>query len=149
MHVPIGTERPKTPLLQLCGQQSPIPLKLSRERNAGRMRAIRENKNVRCSKSDLTAEGVGLCHDVSRFLGYKTTMDSYSFSLPRVLVCVLSCFSCVQLFGTLWTIACQAPLSMGFSGQEFWSGCCALFQGIFPTQGLDLSLLHCRWILYH
>ena len=61
MHVPIGTERPRTPLLQLCGQQSPIPLKLSRERNAGRMRAIRENKNVRCSKSDLTAEGVGLC----------------------------------------------------------------------------------------
>ena len=30
--------------------------------------------------------------------------------------------SCVQLFATLGTIACQAPLSMGFSRQEYWSG---------------------------
>ena len=29
---------------------------------------------------------------------------------------------CVQLFATLWTIAYQAPLSMGFSRQEYWSG---------------------------
>ena len=28
----------------------------------------------------------------------------------------------VWLFATLWTIACQAPLSMGFSRQEYWSG---------------------------
>ena len=55
------TESPGTLLLQLCGQQSPILLKLSCERNAGGMRAVRENKNVRCSKSDLMAEGVGLC----------------------------------------------------------------------------------------
>ena len=26
----------------------------------------------------------------------------------------------VQLFATPWTVACQAPLSMGFSGQEYW-----------------------------
>ena len=31
-------------------------------------------------------------------------------------------FSCVQLFATLWTAACQIPLSMGFSRQEYWSG---------------------------
>ena len=35
---------------------------------------------------------------------------------------MLSYFSHVQLFGTLWTIALQAPLSMGFSRQEYWSG---------------------------
>ena len=34
---------------------------------------------------------------------------------------VLSCFSCVQLFATLWTVACQAPLSMGLSRQEYWN----------------------------
>ena len=33
-----------------------------------------------------------------------------------------SCFSCVQLFVTLWTIAFQTPLSMEFSRQEYWSG---------------------------
>ena len=37
-------------------------------------------------------------------------------------VCMLSCFSYVQLFVTLGTIACQAPLSMGFSRQEYCSG---------------------------
>ena len=30
--------------------------------------------------------------------------------------------SCVQLFATLWTVAWQAPSSMGFPGQEYWSG---------------------------
>ena len=35
---------------------------------------------------------------------------------------MLSCFSCVQLSVTPWTIAHQAPLSMGFSRQEYWSG---------------------------
>ena len=35
---------------------------------------------------------------------------------------VLSRFSHVQLFVTLWTVAHWAPLSMGFSRQEYWSG---------------------------
>ena len=35
---------------------------------------------------------------------------------------MLSCFNRVQLCATLWTIACQAPLSMGFPRQEYWSG---------------------------
>ena len=36
-------------------------------------------------------------------------------------MCVLSRFSSVQLFATPWTVACQAPLSMGFPRQEYWS----------------------------
>ena len=40
----------------------------------------------------------------------------------RVWACVLSHFSCVQLFATIWTIAHHAPLSMDFSRQEYWSG---------------------------
>ena len=35
---------------------------------------------------------------------------------------MLNCFSCAQLFGTLWTVACQALLSMEFSRQEYWNG---------------------------
>ena len=34
----------------------------------------------------------------------------------------LNPFSRVRLFATLWTVACQVPLSMGFAGQEYWSG---------------------------
>ena len=54
---------------------------------------------------------------------------------------VLSCFNCVQFFITLETVAHQAPLSMGFSRQEYWSGLPSLLQGIFSTQGSNLCLL--------
>ena len=43
----------------------------------------------------------------------------------------------VRLFMTPWTVAYQAPLSMGFSRQEFWSGLPLPSRGIFPTQGLN------------
>ena len=73
-------------------------------------------------------------------------MDSsnYSSSSPTLILngmvhaCMLSCFSHVQLFATLWTVACHAPLSMGFPRQEYW--------GIFLAQRLkspvSLCLLH-------
>ena len=57
--------------------------------------------------------------------------------------CVLSCFSYVHLFVTLWTIVCQAPLSMGFFRQEYLSGFLPSSRGIFPTQGSNSYLLHC------
>ena len=41
--------------------------------------------------------------------------------IASVRACVLSCFSRVRLFATAWTIARQAPLSIGFSRQEHWS----------------------------
>ena len=61
-----------------------------------------------------------------------------------VHACILSHLSSVQLCAALWTIACQAPLSMGFSRQEYWSGLLwdLLLQGIFLTQGLNPCLLH-------
>ena len=62
---------------------------------------------------------------------------------------VLSLFSHVRLSVTLWTIARQAPLSMGFPRQEYWSGLpFPSLQGIFLTQGLSPGLLHCRHIIY-
>ena len=64
-------------------------------------------------------------------------------------VCAKLLQSCSTLCDTLWTVACQAPLSMGFSRQVY---CChALLQGIFSTQGLNLCLLQLldhRQILY-
>ena len=49
-----------------------------------------------------------------------------------VYACVLSHFSCVQLFVTPWTVACRAPMSVGLPRQEYWSGL------PFPSPG-DLS----------
>ena len=55
---------------------------------------------------------------------------------------VLSLLSCVPLFATPWTVAHNAPLSTGFSGEDTGVGCIALLQGLFPTQGSNLGLLH-------
>ena len=54
---------------------------------------------------------------------------------------MLSCCSRVQLIVTPWTVARQAPLSMGFSRQGCWVGCHALLQGVLPTQEPSLHLL--------
>ena len=63
-------------------------------------------------------------------------------------VCVLSCFSHVQIFVTPWAVVCQAPLSMGFSRQEYWSGLPCPPPGDLPDPGINPHLLHCRQILY-
>ena len=44
--------------------------------------------------------------------------------------------SCVRLFATLWTVAHQASLSMGFSGQEYWSGLPFSPPGNLPHPGI-------------
>ena len=97
-------------------------------------------------------------------------------------VCVSMCishFSHVQLFVSLRTIACQAPLSVEFARQEYWNGFPCPSPGDLPhpgiepasltspasadelfttsttweahmyIQGSNLSLPHCRQILYH
>ena len=65
-----------------------------------------------------------------------TTIINISF------MCVCESLSCVWLFVTLWTVVCQAPLSMEFSGRNTGVGCDTLLQGNFPTQGLNPGLLH-------
>ena len=44
------------------------------------------------------------------------------------------------------TVVCQAPLFIGFSRQAYWSSLHFLLQRIFPIQGSNLGLLHCRQI---
>ena len=66
--------------------------------------------------------------------------------------CLLSHFSCVRLFATLWTVARQAPRPWDSPSKNTAVGFHALLQGIFLTQGLNLSLLRlllCKKILYH
>ena len=63
-------------------------------------------------------------------------------------VCVCVCaqsLSCVRLFAIPWTVDHQAPLSMGFPRQEYWSGFPFPSSGVFPTPGSNLhisGLLH-------
>ena len=66
----------------------------------------------------------------------------------RVCVCVCQSLSHVRLFAIPWTVACQAPLSMEFSRQEYWSGLPFPSPGDLPDPGTNPGLLHCRQILY-
>ena len=51
-------------------------------------------------------------------------------------MCMLSCFSRVRLCATLWTVALQAPLSMGFSKHEYWCGLPFPPPGDLPDPGI-------------
>ena len=67
--------------------------------------------------------------------------------------CLLSHFSHVQLCATLWTIACWAPLSMGFSRQKYWSGLPCPPPGDLPNPGVEpcISYVYCTGmrVLYY
>ena len=52
---------------------------------------------------------------------------------------MLTCCSSVQLFATLWTVAHQAPLSVEFPRQEYWSGLLCPPPGDLPNPGTGLS----------
>ena len=55
---------------------------------------------------------------------------------------IVHLLSHVPLFPTAWTVACQVPLTMGFPSKNTGEGCHFLLQGIFPTQGSNMHLLH-------
>ena len=65
---------------------------------------------------------------------------------------MLCCSVMSDSFAMPWTVAHKAPLSTGFSRQEYWNGLLFPIPGVFPSQGWNqylLRFLHCRWILYH
>ena len=57
------------------------------------------------------------------------------------LMLVLSRFSRVHLYATLWIVAHQASLSMGFSRQEYWSGLPFPSPGNLPNPGIEPASL--------
>ena len=77
----------------------------------------------------------------------------FVFLIKYETVCFLWSGSVSHSVGTPWTSSqfstpvCQSPLSMGFSSKNTGVGCHSLFQGIFPIQGSNSHLLHCRQIL--
>ena len=59
-----------------------------------------------------------------------------AYKLSGLLICLL-CVSHVQLFATLWAVAHQVPLSLGFSWQEYWSGLPFPTPGDLPDPGIE------------
>jgi hypothetical protein len=71
----------------------------------------------------------------------------YKQIILRKKVCQL--LSCIWLFAAPWTVARQAPLSMGFYRQEYWSGLPFLSLRDLPNPGIEPGLSYYRQILYH
>ena len=57
--------------------------------------------------------------------------------LPHQGTVVVYLLSHVQLFTTAWTVACQAPLSMGFPRKEYWSGLPCPSRGDLPNPRIE------------
>ena len=77
----------------------------------------------------------------------------FSFLVSHIIITLMGvyvfiCFSHVQLFVTLWTVAHEVPLSMGFYPQEYWSGLPFPPSGDLPNTGVKWLLLHWRQVLY-
>ena len=70
-------------------------------------------------------------------LGLKGKSRLFAWSNHLVPACMLSCFSLVPLFVTAWTIAHQAPPSMGFFRQEYWSGLLFPSAVDLPERGIE------------
>ena len=54
-------------------------------------------------------------------------------------MCIFSRFSYVRLFATLWTVTCQALVSIGFPRQEYWSGLSFPSPGDLPDPWIELQ----------
>ena len=72
----------------------------------------------------------------------KVEMGFQNHQLPELVTSqvALSHFSHVQLSATLWTVARQAPPSMGFSRQEYWNGLPGPSPGNLPDPGIKPTL---------
>ena len=95
-----------------------------------------------CYSPHLTDEETGwVCLNdspkVSQPVKGNTCLTPKSMLFPLYICeCVLSCFSCARLFATLWTVARQFPLSMGFPRREYWRGLPCPPPGDLPNLGI-------------
>ena len=74
-------------------------------------------------------------------------LDSQSSALC-ITVCVLVAQSCPTVCNPMDEKHAKLPCSWTSPGKNTGVGCHSLLQGIFPTQGSNLGLQHCRQILY-
>ena len=90
---------------------------------------------------------LGLQNRVMSFLLYihkhtYTYMHIHTHPYLHIHECVPNHFSHVQFFATLWAVAHQAPLSMGFPRQEYWSGLPLPPLGNLPDPGMEPAALY-------
>ena len=93
-----------------------------------------------CSFGDYTL------FDSSRFL--KFCIGCFCIQCSRVCMCAKPLQSCLWFSVTLWTLARQAPLSIGFPRWEYWSGLPCPTPGDLPNPGTEPILLVWIYLLH-
>ena len=108
------------------------------------------HRNLKSKQPDSHCAKSRLCPAVlllSFFLElFQSQYTSFSYTLLKVKVKSLSH---VQLFATLWTVAYQAPPSIEFSRQEYWSGLPFPSPGDLPNPEIEPGSPTCGQTLYH
>ena len=126
---PLGLKTKRSISLALTGRQAP-------QVSHGRLTRVLRGK-------------LSLVQYVVFAAGFSTAeLSRVFFESIKECACKLSRFSWVRLCATPWTVARQAPLSMGFSRQNTGVGCHSLLQEIFLTRGLNLGFPHCRQMFF-
>ena len=101
-----------------------------------------QNRNFKKFSNFLKVAQKGNTGSRPRSFSFFISFQPHAIILCCVYACVLSHFSYVRCFLKLWTLPCQAPLSMGFSRQEYWSGLPCPPPGDLPDPGTEpISLM--------
>ena len=97
------------------------------------------HKKYRCvqSSSDYPISNLFKIH-----LRWQKNINTNLYICIQWCTCIYPVCMHSELFETPWTVAHQAPLSIGFSRQEYWNRLLFPLQGIFLTQGSNSHLLH-------
>ena len=102
--------------------------------------------SITCLEVDACASSTSFSALVPSRAPWKVSIQTLTPCSYNMHASMLSHFSHVWIFAVLWTVACQAPLSVGFSSQEHWSGL------PWPPPG-DLPVSYVswipKWVLYH
>ena len=83
----------------------------------------------------------GYFWDIWLLMSLSGSLETLDWYLLYLTTCMLNLFSRVRLFMTPWTVGWQAPLSMAFSRQEYWSGLPHLPPGDLPDPGIESTFL--------
>ena len=117
---------------------------LTEAEGGGGLHAPEVDRSNQCALSCLVALSpwTGVTEkDLDTACQAKVVLRSEKLTIFTLCACMLNHFSHVQLFATLCTVAGQAPLSMGFSRQEYWSELPCLSPGDFPNPGIKHASL--------
>ena len=117
--------------LRCCCRETGVPRDVCRTRPAFSVVGHQPHGLFPCEGEGKTSAMETLIRLLCLFLNSRILVPSVKAA------CLISLFSPVRLFATPWTLAHQAPLSMGFSRQEYWSGLPCPPPGDLPNPGVE------------